>query len=364
MIRLSHLFPLIALLMLVACGERSKKNLPPATGLTGDMYLIMDSLQWEGPLGDVLDSLFRQEAEVLPRKERIFHVRWIDPRKLNFVLKGRRNLVYAVTLDQRTSGAAYLRGLFTPESIAQIKTDSALFVQTQEDVYARHQSVMFLFAKTEAELIQKVRQNGAQLTAYFDRTERVRQTQALYKAGELKGVNQWVQKNYGCSFRVPFGYQLVMSKSDFLWARQINPRDDKNVFIARTPYRSEKQFSRDSLIAFRNAVCRQYLFEDPDVPDSYLITEMNAPGKPVNVKPITFHNEYAVELRGLWRANNFSMGGPFQAIAVVDRSSNYLYYLEGFVFSPERDQRELMRELETILYSFRPGPVAAASAGQ
>lgn len=363
MIRLVHLV-LLSFFLLLACGERSKKSLPSATGITGDMYLIMDSLQWEGPLGDVLDSLFRQEAQVLPRKERLFHMRWIDPRKLNFVLKGRRNLIYAVTLDQRTSGASYLRALFTPESIAKIKADSGLFVQTQEDIYARNQSVMYLFAKTEAELVKKIRQNGSQLTAYFDRTERARQTEALYKAGEMKGVNQWVQKNYGCSFRVPFGYQLVMSNEEFLWVRQINPRDDKNVFIARVPYRSQNQFSRDSLIAFRNAICRKYLFEDPDVSDSYLITELNVPGKEVQARPITFHNEYATELRGLWRANNFSMGGPFQAVAVVDRSSNYLYYLEGFVFSPERDQRELMRELETIVYSFRPGPVATTSAGQ
>lgn len=363
MIKLLHLLPFILLIALASCGKRESDSLPLSTGLTGDMYLIMDSLQWEGPLGDALDSVFRQQATVFPRKERIFNMRWIDPRKLNFVLKGRRNLVYVMTLDQRTSGAGFIRKMFSPESIEKIKTDTSSFVQTTENVFARNQSVMYLFAQTEEQLLPKVRKNASQLVEYFDRTERTRQTEALFKSGELKGVNQWVQKTYGCEFRVPFGYQLVTSNSEFLWARQINPRDDKDIFIARTPYRSPNQFLRDSLIEFRNSICREYLFEDPDVADSYLVTELDVPAKMVQTRPITINKEYAVEIRGLWRANNFSMGGPFLGIAVVDRSTNYFYYLEGFTFSPSKDQREIMRELETILYTFRPGKTAT-TAGQ
>ena len=41
------------------------------------------------------------------------------------------------------------------------------------------------------------------------------------------------------------------------------------------------------------------------------------------------------------------------SIAVVDESAGEFYYIEGFVYGPSRDQRELMRETETILYSFR-----------
>jgi len=30
-----------------------------------------------------------------------------------------------------------------------------------------------------------------------------------------------------------------------------------------------------------------------------------------------------------------------------------IYYIEGFVYSPGREQRELMREVETILKTFK-----------
>ena len=37
----------------------------------------------------------------------------------------------------------------------------------------------------------------------------------------------------------------------------------------------------------------------------------------------------------------------------VDEKQGMLYYIEGFVYSPDRGQRELLRELETILHTFK-----------
>jgi hypothetical protein len=39
----------------------------------------------------------------------------------------------------------------------------------------------------------------------------------------------------------------------------------------------------------------------------------------------------------------------------VDEKQGMLYYIEGFVYSPDRGQRELLRELETILHTFKAG---------
>src|SRR5689334_23732036 len=106
-------FLLLAIALLTAaCG--GKNSLPRASGVSGDMYVVMDSIQWRGELGKVVDSLFAADMEGLPRSEPIFNMRWVDPRKLNFVLKQRRNLIFAMSLDQNTSGAAAVRRLFTP----------------------------------------------------------------------------------------------------------------------------------------------------------------------------------------------------------------------------------------------------------
>jgi hypothetical protein len=269
------------------------------------------------------------------------------------VLKQRRNLIFAVTLDKRTSGAAQIRKLFTEESLEKIKADSSLFSQNAKDVFAKGQEVLYLFGQTEPQLIQHIRKNGKKITGYFDTKERERLTQSLFKAGQLKGIPPLLRKEFQCEMKVPFGYQLVMNNEEFLWVRQINPKDDKDVFIARKKYHSQTQFSRDSVIAWRDAICRKYLFADPDRLDTYLVTETTVPFKPVIIREINFNKKFALEMRGLWRTNNFVMGGPFLSYTLVDEPLGMLYYIEGFTYSPGKDQREIMRELETILHTFR-----------
>ena len=109
-----RLIPVLLGILLLASCSTNKENLPPASGQPGNIFLIMDSLQWRGPLGRTLDSLFNADMPGLPRKEAIFKMRWINPKKFNFVLKQSRNLVFVMTLDQNTQGSQIVKKLFTP----------------------------------------------------------------------------------------------------------------------------------------------------------------------------------------------------------------------------------------------------------
>jgi hypothetical protein len=214
---------------------------------------------------------------------------------------------------------------------------------------------MYLYADSEARLIDHVRKNASRLVESFNKKERERLTVSLFKAGRLKGASKWLNDNAQCDLQIPFGYKLVQNESDFFWARQINPKDDKDIFIAWEKYETPDQFKRENLIAFRDRVCKQYLFEDPDMPDSYLMTETTVPFLPVLTREINFNGLFAVEMRGVWRTNNKSMGGPFLSYALADEATGRFFYIEGFTFSPGREQREIMRELETILHTFKTG---------
>ncbi len=353
---------IVLILILSACSDSKNTNLPVSSGLTGDIFLIMDSTQWKGPLGRVLDSLFSAEMEGLPRTEPIYNMRWIDPRKLNSVLKQRRNLIFAVSLDQRTAGAAHVKRLFTKESLDQIRTNPDLFSQNAQNVFSKGQEVLYLFSTTEEQLLKHIRKNGKKLIEYFDVRERERLSASLFKSKQLKGVSQTLKKDFQCDLKVPFGYQLVMNNEEFIWVRQINPKDDKDIFIARKKYTSQEQFNQDSLINWRDEICKKYLYGDPERSDTYLVTETNVGHKPVIRKEISFYKKFAVEMRGLWRTNNFVMGGPFLSYTLVDQPQGMIYYIEGFTISPGKEQREIMRELETILYTFKisselPSPV-------
>lgn len=338
-------------LSILSCDSDKGSSKPAASGLPGDMFLIMDSTQWRGPLGNVLDSVFNAPMPGLPRDEGIFHMKWIDPRRLNFVLKQRRNLIFAMSLDKGGEGANIVKRLFTKESIDKIRKEPDIYLKTTKNVFANGQEVMFLFSQTEADLIEKIIDNRVKLVDYFELTEHERLNRSLFKSGSQKGITSILAKDFKCELRIPFGYKLADNNQEFLWVRQINRYDDKDIFVARKKYLSEKQYSKDSILQMRNDFCKKYLFEDPDKINSYLITETEH--APIETKQINFNGKLATEMRGLWKTNNLTMGGPFLSYTFVDEGTGMLYYIEGFTYSPSKKQREIMRELEVILHTFK-----------
>ena len=349
---MKYLALLTFVLLATACSS-DKKNLALAKGMPGDLYVVMDSTQRKGELGQLLDSILGAEMQGLPRKESIFNIHWVDARRLNYILKERRNMIYVMTLDQRTQGAAIVKRLFTPESIQMIQSDPNLFMTTGSDVFARNQEVVYLFGKDEATLSRNLRKGGASLVTFFDQKERERLSISLFKSGQMKGISDILVNGFKCTMKIPFGYKLADKSDDFLWTRQTNPRDDKDIFIARKPYATQADFSKENLIRFRDDVCRKYLFADPAESDSYLVTETTIPFIPVTTDTINFNGHFAVRLRGIFKSNTPGLGGPFLGYALVDEPTQQFYYIEGFTISPSRDQREIMRELETILFTFR-----------
>lgn len=98
-----YLLILLVVLLGAACGSDTK-NLALAKGEPGALYVVMDSAQRKGLLGEILDSILSAEMPGLPRTEPIFRIHWVDARRLNYILKERRNMIYLMTLDQRTQG--------------------------------------------------------------------------------------------------------------------------------------------------------------------------------------------------------------------------------------------------------------------
>jgi len=343
--------PLILLVLANSCD--SKKASETAIGLPGKINIVMTPELWDGPVGKSVDSILTQEMTVLPRPEAIFKIRHVDPENLNSAMKQTRNLIFAFTLDDQSVKSEKIKRMLTAETIKQMGQDTAIFMKGLPDVYAKGQEVVYLFSRDEKTLAQKIKKNGQKLIDYFNYKERARLSKGLLNAGSTKALSELLEKERQFSIKIPFGYRVAENKDEFVWLRQINQADDKDIFISRKKYSAQDDFKKENIIKFRDAMCRKYLFEDPEQDDSYLLTETGVEGKEVLTREINFEGRYAVEMKGLWRTNIFTMGGPFLGFAFVDEKKGYFYYIEGFTYSPSKDQREIMRELETILYSFK-----------
>jgi len=345
------IFFITAFALFAACSkEKNSEYLPKATGKPGEIVLIVDSVQWKGRLGSELKKIFRAEVPGLPQDEPMFNVIWVHPEKNLRLLTQLKNLVYVFTLDQKTKGSKVLIQGFGPETITKIQRDTSFYLSTVKDEYAKGQEVMYLFGDTEENLILHLKKNGKQIIDYFNDLEKQRLATSLFKS--TQGVTATLRREQKIEIKIPGGYRLADKQSDFVWLRQIDPDKDKDIFITWKPYESEYQLLPDSIIAWRDATAKKYLFEDPENPISYLVTETE--DADVWAKQVNFNKHFAMEIRGLWRTNNRTMGGPFLGYAIADQPQGLLYYIEGFAFAPGKDKREFMRELETILWSFKP----------
>lgn len=344
---------LMVLLGTFSCSFDSvnERLLVDASGRPGELFLVMDSVQWKGELGEVLRGTLRASVPGLPNDEPSFTVRYIEPTRFNSVLNKAKNILFVATLDSKTKGGVTVRNYITSE---YIKEHPDKFIISQADLYARGQSVLYLFGANQDELANRIAHNEYVVRDFFNKAERKRLFHSLYAAKEMKGVNNTLLKKHNFYMRIPNGFRIEQDTPGFVWLRSPGVTDgsiDKNIFVAYKPYTDESSFDKKEIIDWRNEITKKRIFEDPESTASYM--ETDTVNVPVYYKNTELAGNYAKEIRGIWKTHTLGIGGPYLSYIVLDKDQNELFYIDGFVVSPGEPKRESMRELETILNTFR-----------
>lgn len=329
---------------------KMKSNLPRASGKSGEIIVVMDSTQWVGRLGAELKATFQELVPGIPREEPMSSLNHVNPEDFQSILKKQKNIIFATVLNDKGKGNRILKKSFTKESLKMINEDPSLFMFEKKDEFAKGQDVLHLFGETEDILIENITKNKRNLQKHFIDVEERRLYKSLYTAKAEKGISKHIKDKLNCDIMVPYGYEIAIEDENFIWLRNFTPDVDKSIFISWVEYTSENLFALDSLLSLRTEVSKPYILYKPEDPESYMLTETE--NFDVIRKEVNFKGLYAVELRGLWKMNKYYMGGPFVGYAMVDESSNRLYYIEGFLYSPGKPQRDHMRELDTIIKTF------------
>lgn len=326
--------------------------LPQSKGQPGEMVLVMDSLQWnqENGLGATLYSeVIGGIYPMLPQAEPWYVVNPVRPRGFQSILRQARNVIMVLTFDSKTRDTAIMKSLLTPEVVNELKTNQDDFIYIAQNVYARNQLMMILFAKDEATLKKQITSDRGKnlIRAYFEKHENETAKEKLVKTHDKK-ISKTLRSR-GFNMKLYKGYKQAKKTNDFIWFRHPEVKFDKNIYIAKKPYTSEKQFELENIVKWRNEIAKQHIYGDPKNMESFVVTESLVP--PIG-KVVDKFNRHTVEVRGLWKTNNISMGGPFLSYVTTDKSGKYLYFIEGFVFAPGMDKREFIREMEVVLSTF------------
>lgn len=340
-------------LAFVGCGEEnhegnSDSTKPKARGEIGEIILVIDSLKYQGPVGDALRDIFEEDIRGLERQEKIFNLRRVDPRAMNRVLKNATNIIYVTTFDDKNHGSQVINAQFNQESKEKVRNDPSLFMLRNENEFAIGQVVLYLFGANEEQLIKNLKDNKDKLQNMYEVRERERLANGILNR-KNGAIHSKGKEKFGIGINVPASYQFVMEDDNFMWLRQPTPtprRPDISLFFYETDYVSEEQVFPDNIIKLRDDITRTRIFGDPDNRNSYIETQQ---ASVPSFRNITVQGRYAIELRSQWRTHNISMGGSFISYTIVDEKRGKLYYIEGFVYYPNESHRASLREIETIL---------------
>ena len=165
-----------------------------------------------------------------------------------------------------------------------------------------------------------------------------------------QGVSDTIAKRFGFSMIVPQGFYIAVDKPDFMWLRKELERSSADIVLYQVPYKDTLQFEPQSLVAMRNMMMQQNIPGPTE--GSYMSTEMEFV-PPLVTTVNDFPAGYAKEMRGMWKMENDFMGGPFVSYTFADDHTGNLVTAEGFYYEPNQKKRNMLLQLESILYSLK-----------
>jgi hypothetical protein len=215
----------------------------------------------------------------------------------------------------------------------------------KNDQYAFPQNVFHITGKTAAEIIEIIEKNTPQIIQMIHQTE-IDEGQRNNKKGLLNP--QILINKFHINIEIPSKYQYVLHESNFIWLKKEIISGSTSLLIYQVPLNTIKADSSlvSNIIRMRDSIGSLYIHGKE--PNTDMITEEAY--APYFFK-IKFDGKVAFETKGTWELKNDFMSGPFVNYAIVDEDYNRILILEGFCYSPSKEKRDLMHELESIIKS-------------
>jgi hypothetical protein len=315
---------LFVVVSISSCKKTTKGLRPAVTGKSGEVVVIINDALYEGSVGDTLKSVLKDTQIGLPQDESLFDILQITHNEFSSMFKTHRSI-----LDLRVSSKV---------------TENKISVK--DEVYAKTQSFMKIEAKNNQEMIKLLRENKNKIITYFHIGERERKIK-VFKKNVVQEIFEKLKKKNNFTLAFPSGYTINKEEDNFLWVSKETPTTSQGMFIYSYDYLSEDSFTKDRVVGKRNLLLRKFVPGPKE--GSYMATEMNFP---ISNRQFEFHNNYATETRGLWKVEGDFMGGPFINITFLDQKNNKVICMDSYVYNPNHDKRELLRELEAVMYSY------------
>ncbi len=330
---MKHLLILLAALMLLSsCNESSKSSGVKTTVKKSQTLsapyelLLVANKDWLKTVnGEVFMDAVNQDIPGLPQKEPNFRITTINPSAFRGTFTVYANIIN-VDIDKKYKEAKFV---------------------LSRDVYVKPQIILSVQAPNDMALVELVEKNKDRFLDVFINAELERE-RAFLTSTHSGVAYDAVKKKFGYSIYVPKDIDKVNKESaDFLWASANGRNNELNLCVYTYPYTSDSTFTLDYFTHKRDSVMKENVQGEKE--GQYMVTERYA----ISEKHKNGKDGYVYEVRGLWEMENDMMGGPFVSYSQVDTDKHLVVVVEGFVYAPKKDKRELIREMEASLMTLK-----------
>lgn len=329
---------------LFSCTD-NHSGLPGYSGNAGEVIVVMPERYWNTACGEAVKNSLARAQYGLPQDEPVFDLVHIAPKDFARIFQTHRNILI-VDISENYKDVK-----------SEIKTNS----------WAKGQVVIKVISPDESSFIEFMNTYSENIIRQYNEIETDRQMDKNFKNGDLKLAEE-INRKYGFSILMEKDFYIAAEDSGFLWLRSEKGRNlggyehqvSKGILIYWYNYTDTSMFSPDRLVAVKDSIGKKYI--PGAVQNSYMVTSfklMPPQAKRIQLRVKNHGTEkkdevktiFAVEIRGLWRMENDFMGGPFISLSMLDEKKNRIITAEGYVFAPQFDKLNYLREVEAIIKS-------------
>jgi hypothetical protein len=317
----AHFILLFISIFFISCKE-DNTIARKTTGKINNVSVIIDDLLWNGEIGDSIRNKFASPVIGLPQEEPLFNINQYPVKLMEGFMTDSRNIIV-------------------------IKKDTKENFKIVKNQYASPQNVFHISGKAADDILCLIQKNAPDIVKTIHQTE-IEEFQRINKKSLLSP--KFFKENFNLNLEVPSNYQLVLQKEGFAWFKKEIISGNTSLLLYQVPISSiENNNSKVSnIIKMRDSIGKLYI-HGKELNTDMITEEAYAP----YFFNIVLDYKKAYETKGTWELKNDFMSGPFINYAIVDKENDRILVLEGFCYSPSKEKRDLMLELEAIIKSVK-----------
>ena len=312
--------------VMFACSGTGSQGtgLMSSSGRSAEVLVVCDDNLWKGTLGDSLHVILMQGVFGLPQEEPMFTLSHVAEDYLREAYKKHRNIVY-FTIDQTVDKAKVI---------------------VNHNTWAQPQMVIRINAKNEQQAIETLSKHRETIINFLLSSE-FKRFQRAQKGRQNFHLSSEIERLFNISMVFPEGFIFALKKDNFVWLRKDTKDWTQNIIIYTENYTDTNQLRNEYIVRLRDVHTQKYIFGTVD--SSYVKIEQKH--VPTLSQYVDFEQGYAIRTVGLWEMVRDFMGGPFVNMTVLDTKNNRIITIDGFLYAPADNKRDLLRQLEAILLS-------------